>query len=162
VIIRQGIYQDILDAADVADCFPGLVRKYERTSDPTIKYNCLAHAVGVTWGWFQPPNHLPGYYWPPGIEAEWNDETVRKVLALFGYKEITDSPDIEEGYNKIAVYGDSDSVPSHFALQLQNGSWSSKLGDLIDVEHATLECLFGDDHYGHILYFVKRKRVQPQ
>ena len=153
------IYQDILDAADVADSLPNIVGKYIRTSDPSIKYNCLVYAVRVEWGWFEPPNHLPGYYWPPGIDPEWNDRTVKQVLARFGYNEISDSPEPEDGYDKIAIYGDKDG-PTHFARQLPNGNWSSKLGELIDVEHTTLECLVGDDHYGNLLYYAKRKSIQ--
>lgn len=160
-MIKSAIYQDLLDAADVVDSLPNIVGKYKRTSDPSIKYNCLAHAVGVDWGWFEPPNHLPGYYWPPGIDAEWNDKTIKEVLSRFGYKELADGSDLEEGYDKIAVYGDTEG-PTHFARQLPNGSWSSKLGELIDVQHDTLECLFGADHYGEILYYVKRKSVQSK
>jgi hypothetical protein len=151
-------YQELLDAADVAACLPNIVGKYQRTSDPTIKYNCLAWAVGVQWAWFDPVDRCAGYYWPEGIEREWTIPAIRKVLARFGYKEESSSPDLEEGYIKVAFFVDSSGEPTHFARQLENGKWTSKLGELIDVEHDALECIEGDDpHYGKVQFFLKKK-----
>ena len=41
---------------------------------------------------------------------------------------------LEPGFEKVALYA-LGGVPKHAARQLSSGRWSSKLGDLEDVEH---------------------------
>jgi hypothetical protein len=151
-------YQAVLDAADVADCLPNIVGKYKRTSDPTLDYNCLAWAVGVQWAWFDPSTNCVGYYWPDGVERDWTEKAIRSLLAKFGVKEECENPDLEDGYDKVAFFVDREGIPTHFARQLENGKWTSKLGELIDIEHETLECMEGDEpHYGRVKFYLKRK-----
>lgn len=151
-------YQDIIDAADVAEIVPTILGHYRKTSAATIQYNCLAWALGITWGWFDPNRRTSGYYWPPGVEREWTLATIRKIFATHGYIEESDSQ-VEPGWDKVAFYVDDDDMPQHFAKQLDDGRWSSKLGDLIDVEHDNLECLVGP-LYGHIGPILKRKKSE--
>jgi len=64
-------------------------------------------------------------------------------------------PSIEPGFEKIVIYVDDADVPTHAARSLQNGMWTSKLGDEEDIEHATLrvvECLV----YGTAKAYLKR------
>ncbi|MGO9273517.1 MAG: hypothetical protein ACLQOO_25320 [Terriglobia bacterium] len=68
-------------------------------------------------------------------------------------------PDLETGFEKIALYVDLIGVPTHAARQLANGLWTSKLGDFEDIEHKTLDCLNGQ-LYGSPLVYLKR-RVKP-
>ena len=150
-------YQEYLDAADLERAIPGTAGNYRRTSDPTINYNCLAHAVGVSWGWFDPEPGCAGYYWPVGVKREWSLPAIRKVLEDFGFKEECDDSCLEDGYEKVAIYIDKDDTPAHFARQLENGRWTSKCGELIDIEHETLECIECDE-YGTATHYVKRKR----
>jgi len=69
-----------------------------------------------------------------------------------------DHPDLEEEVEKIAVYV-LDGVPKHVARQLASGRWTSKLGDLKDIDHATLDDLAGP-FYGHPVLFMRRPRAQ--
>jgi hypothetical protein len=152
-------YQDIIDAADVAEVVPTLVGHYRKTSAATIQYNCLAWALGITWAWFQHDERTAGYYWPPGIKREWTFTAIREIFSLHGYDQETNAQ-LEPGWDKVAFYLDSDGIPQHFARQLENGKWTSKLGDLIDVEHDDLECLVCP-LYGGLGPILKRKRYEP-
>lgn len=149
-------YQDIIDAADVAEVLPTLVGHYKKTSDATIRYNCLAWALGITWAWFQHEARTAGYYWPPGVEREWTLAAIRKIFSMHGYS-TEGNLQLEPGWDKVAFYFDGDGVPQHFARQLENGKWTSKLGDLIDVEHDNLECLEGP-LYGKVGLILKREK----
>lgn len=145
------------DEERAIDAFPELVGNYRKTSEETYRYNCLAWALGINWTWFQHDARCAGYYWPPGIDREWNEATIRKIFALHGFREEALSRELEADYEKVAFYVDGGGEPSHFARQLANGNWTSKLGDLIDVEHTNLECLEGKDQYGSVSFILKRK-----
>jgi hypothetical protein len=129
---------------------------YKDTSDPTIDYNCLAWALGINWTRYDPLPHCAGYFWFPGVEREWNEKTIRKIFENHGYA-ICDSYDLEQGYEKVVFYIDEGGEPQHFARQLENGKWTSKLGELNDIEHDTLESLVCPD-YGKPKLVLKRKR----
>jgi len=62
---------------------------------------------------------------------------------------------VEEGYEKIAICAAPDGIPTHVARQLQSGLWSSKLGQLQDIQHR-LEDLVGS-LYGQWTHFLKRE-----
>ncbi|WP_293105967.1 hypothetical protein [Moorena sp. SIOASIH] len=74
--------------------------------------------------------------------------------APLGYV-ICETPDLEENYQKIAIYMLNDQ-PTHVARQLLNGKWTSKLGQDEDIEHDTLEGLTGE-RYGQVAQVMKRK-----
>ncbi len=66
-------------------------------------------------------------------------------------------------FEKIAIYVDTDGVPTHAARQLPDGSWTSKLGDWEDIQHQTLEALeTGNDKahqelgYGKVAKIMRR------
>jgi len=136
--------------------FPGLRGSgYAVTSPEDIRYNCLAWAAEDTerWWWSDEDSH-----WPEGAARE---ETIAAFVAAYGELGFVscDGPLIEEGYEKIVIYASPDGTPTHVARQLQSGLWSSKLGQLQDVEHR-LEDLVGS-LYGHCSHFLKRERVFP-
>lgn len=96
-----------------------------------------------------------GYWWPDGIP---NKEEVESFVALFeslNYQHC-DNPDVEDGYEKVAIYAKGDD-PTHVALQLESGEWSSKLGPDEDIAHTTLTELEGPS-YGAPVAFLRRKR----
>lgn len=70
-----------------------------------------------------------------------------------GY-EVCDNTELEVGFEKIAIYGDSDGEATHAARQLPNGKWTSKLGRWEDIEHE-LEGLTGE-MYGEVKQILKR------
>jgi hypothetical protein len=79
------------------------------------------------------------------------------AFEALGY-EVCDDRRLEPGYEKIAIYGLAGS-PEHAAKQLLDGSWSSKLGYLNDIVHATLEALEGPD-YGSVEVIMRRPRAR--
>ncbi len=71
-----------------------------------------------------------------------------------------DNGNLEEGYEKIAIYIGKNSEVSHMARQLNAGLWTSKCGNLEDIQHK-LDDLEGEDGYGYgkIAHFMKRKKT---
>ena len=129
---------------------------FVETSPVDSFYNCVAHAAddNNTWWW---PSSGRRYYWPPDVQRTANLASFEAAYVTRGYEKC-DTPDLEEGVEKIAVYA-LDGVPKHVARQLASGRWTSKLGELKDIDHATLEVLAGN-FYGHAVLFMRRPRVR--
>ena len=143
---------------EIEDDFPTLRRtRYGIRSAKDPAYNCLAWALGDTRHFWE-PSLLPvkGYYWPPGVPREENVLGWAKIFKLHGY-EVASSYALEIGFQKVAIYEDSDGLASHVALQLPSGTWTSKLGTGHDIEHPDPDCLEGE-LYGRISRILKRPR----
>lgn len=133
--------------------FPRLTPTNHRvTSPPDENYNCIAWAVHDTARWWQP---APDRYWPiPATEeSDTIDDLVRAHQSV-GFIQCSVG-DPEPGYEKLALYAESDGTYSHAARLLPNGKWSSKLGALEDIEHDTPDDVAGGV-YGDIFGFMKR------
>lgn len=131
--------------------------EYEETSDETDAYNCIAWALHDTqqWWWYTP--HY-GCYWPPGVPRDNRLETVVKIFEIHGYTKCsTDLP--ETGYEKVAIYEHRDFGVQHAARQLQDGGWTSKLGEWEDIKHRTPQSILCDD-YGEVVQIMKRRRKE--
>ena len=147
---RRNDYDPTLD-------FPNLdAEGWERTSEPTPTYNCIAWAVGESQRWWWPER---GSYWPDGFPRRADFPTFRGVLAQRGFTPC-DSDQPEEGFEKIALYGVPAGDVTHAARQLPNGQWTSKLGRAQDVQH-TLRGL-EDGSYGSVLLILRRPSQQPE
>jgi hypothetical protein len=134
--------------------FPGLSQfGYQITSEKTPDYNCIAWAVGVTEAWWW-PDPMYQYYWPPEIARSESVEAFVAAFGTLGYSECP-SPDLEIGFEKIALFVDQRGVPTHAARQRSDGSWTSKLGELEDIGHVQLEAVSGYA-YGSARVFMKR------
>lgn len=142
---------DLLERA-----FPRLAEAdYRLSSEATPRYNCIAFAASDTRRWWWPS---PGMvtYWPSGVERA---ETLESFVAAFetlGYREC-EGGSHEEGFEKVALFADSQRKPTHMARQSGN-EWISKLGREEDITHSTLEGLSGS-LYGHPVLFMKRRDV---
>ncbi len=124
---------------------------YVVTSSEDVLYNGVAWA-GDPDQWWWPAEDC---YWPDTVARE---ETLAAFVAAFaelGFA-LCDDSQLEEGYEKIAIYASQDGTPTHVARQLDSGLWSSKLGQLQDIQHQ-LEDLAGN-LYGHVVHFLKRER----
>lgn len=141
---------------EIGAFFPNLRNSdYSITSPATIEYNCIAWVAGDTGAWWWPdPMNL--YYWPPTIPRENTLEAFIKAYELLSYTICKDGKH-EEGFEKIAIYIDDDGNPQHAARQLSSERWTSKLGELEDIEHNTLAGLCGSK-YGIVAVFMKRHR----
>jgi hypothetical protein len=123
------------------------------TSPATAEYNCLAWALHSTidqiW-----PDEDEQLSWPPDMQRAETVQCIQEFLERVGF-EVCTGRHVEQGYEKIALYADSKG-PQHFARQLPNGAWTSKLGDLVDGEHSTLAVLEGGQ-FGSVAKIFKRK-----
>lgn len=134
--------------------FPVLsTSNYEKSSEKDPTYNCVAFAVHDTKQFWQKVR-VRGYYWP--IERDDRLEDWVKVFALHNY-EITDNWELEPDFEKICIYVTTDGSPEHVARQLGSGMWTSKIGKLEDIIHATLAALEGTE-YGTPTIVMKRRR----
>jgi hypothetical protein len=122
------------------------------TSQADISYNCLAWAAHYTDRWLDPLK--PTGYWPADIPRRNTLNNLTKVYEALGYSRC-DSPDLEVGYEKIAIYTDRRGLPQHAARQLENGRWTSKLGEAEDIEHDHLQ-VFEGSLYGKPARYLRR------
>ena len=131
-----------------ATVFPNLAETgYRITSPAAPHYNCIAWSVhdDTTWWW---PDPFGLYYWPESVPRL---ETLAAFIAAYGTRgyELCDNGSLETGFEKVAIYVDTDGTPTHAARQLASGHWTSKLGRQEDIEHLTLAGLTGTT-YGHV------------
>ncbi len=136
--------------------FPGLASvEYRVTSPATSEYNCIAWAAedDVAWWW---PDPFGDYYWPPDVPRVESLDAFISAYGLLGY--ITcETAVLELGLEKVVIFVDANGVPTHAARQLPSGRWTSKLGQLEDIEHDTLDGLTGD-LYGRVGQVLRRPR----
>jgi hypothetical protein len=139
---------------DLIVIFPRLATEpYTRTSPCDITYNCFAYAAGDQTQRWEP--NLP-WHWPPGVARRFTLAAFTQAYATLNYRRC-DSGALEHGYEKIAIFA-KDNKPTHVAVQLSDGQWSSKLGDLDDITH-TLAGISGD-LYGLPVRYMRRARPQ--
>ena len=141
--------------AELEQTFPKLrASGYRITGPATTRYNCIAWAAGDQDAWWQ--GELADAYWPEGIPV---DGTAPSLVALFqslGYQ-VCDSPDLEQDFDRVAIYAKGVEY-THVARQLADGGWTSKLGQSVQIEHATLDALTGEA-YGVVAQILKRPRL---
>jgi len=138
--------------------FPNLDSEgFEKTSDATSRYNCIAWSNSDDAIWWWPQFGPVGVnYWPSGVPFDDTLDTFQKMFRLDNY-EVCNSSDFEEGIEKIAIYM-RDAHVTHAARQLQSGKWTSKIGRNIDLTHDTLRALEGP-LYGDVACIMERKRA---
>lgn len=148
--------------------FPNLRRgEYEVTSVHNARYNCIAHAADRNDMPWWPPVEGPveGVYWPPGVPPE---ETVEAFVIAYKtagrYTVETTVSNLEAGYEKVAIFADSNGTPTHAAKQLPCGAWTSKLGDWEDIRHDTLQAMEDDARnrglgYGKVAKILRREQT---
>jgi hypothetical protein len=137
------------------EAFPGLARGGYRVTSPANKdYNCIAYAAGDTehWWWPAPPD-VTDAYWPQAAPRAETVEAFRAAFNSLGYTECANE-DLEPGFEKVAIFADSQGIPLHAARQRPGGVWTSKLGEREDIDHA-LRDLEGTA-YGAVVLIMKR------
>lgn len=134
--------------------FPGLRDKHYKITSPRDKrYNCIAWAAhDMTCWWWPDAQYL--YYWPAEAPRAYTVEAYAAAYSLQGFKEC-DSDAPESGYEKVAIFVDPKGKPTHAARQNADGTWTSKLGPNIDIEH-DLHALEGVQ-YGNVDLLMKRR-----
>lgn len=147
--------------------FPNLrIKGYQATSPPDDYYNCIAWAAGDQERFWSPMprDQSDGAYdapyeeyWPAAAVPENTLEAWKSVFALQGYI-ACQSAAVEAGFEKLAIYTDRQNVPQHVARQLPSGEWTSKLGNDLDIQHASPDALEGE-RYGQATHFMQRPLV---
>jgi hypothetical protein len=135
--------------------FPRLaaVGSYERTSDKTSEYNCIAWVAHITDDWWWPELDS---YWPDPSATNPTLDGFRRVFHDRGFRKAK-TADHDWGYEKVCVYLNG-GIPTHMARQLPSGKWTSKLGHGWDISHLTLEQLH-DSVYGKAEEILRRRTV---
>lgn len=150
-----------MSADELEYLFPRLkVGGYQITSPQADRPNCIGWALYSTNLYFDPlgaGGQVGGYYWPDGVRADYSVEAWRDVFALHRY-EVCEDAEIEPGMEKIVIYAGSDGEASHVARQLPSGEWTSKIGQLEDIRHATLDALMREPEYVVIAVIMRRPR----
>jgi hypothetical protein len=139
------------------DGFPLLNEKNHRKTSEADSYNCLAWAAGYN-----------DRHWWPGLMADgtwpicWQEVSIDCFVRAYEFidYEICQSPDLEAGFEKIAIYAKPDGEPTHAARQLPNGRWTSKMGvGGEDIEHDW--GVLDGPRYGSVVRIMRRRTGQP-
>ena len=130
--------------------FPNLAcTKYQITSPQDKKYNCIASAANDNEKFWWPI----GGYWPPNVPRTETLDAFIRAYSTMGYSPCKNGSR-EMGFEKVAIYADSNNKPKHAARQIGKDMWTSKLGRNIDISHE-LKGLEGIS-YGKSVLFLKR------
>jgi hypothetical protein len=135
-------------SSDLEHIFPALAAEgYVVSSPESTAYNCIAWAVGESHRWWE-----PGIYWPihPGHDLA----ILVSLFASIGYSPCPDDQ-LEDGFEKVALYADDHGEWTHAARQLPDGWWTSKLGQAVDILHRTPRALVSPA-YGNVRAIMKR------
>jgi hypothetical protein len=142
--------------------FPDLTQEnHTITSAPDTRYNYTAWAAGVTTRKWWPDRRNIGF-WPKGVQRVETIGAFVEAYGALGFRLCFDGS-LQPGVEKLAIFGrivqpDKPPVPTHAALQLESGQWTSKLGDLEDISHAPVEAVNGPV-YGKVVCYLERPRV---
>ena len=145
-----------MSVEDIESDYPKIkIEGYRITSEDTSDYNCFAWAAHDTTEWWSPvPTN--GYYWPEKNVAR--SEDLKTFIELYRFEmgfEPCESGVEEAGFEKIVLYCNASGNVTHAARLKENGTWTSKLGTMEDIEHDTLsglECV----EYGVAFQFMRR------
>lgn len=125
------------------------------TSPETPHYNCIAWAFEDDTKWYWPdPDDI--YYWPSEISREITIDSFIELYSLKNYT-VCNSSDFELGIEKIAIFTDANGFPTHAARQLENGLWTSKLGQSNDIQHTIFA--MNNSFYGNATVFMSRPKI---
>lgn len=131
----------------------------EVKSKATKRYNCLAWAAGEDFrNWW--PDPLGKDYWPLGIPREVTVEKFLLAYGTLGFRLVFDGT-LKQGVEKLALYGKGHAgseIPTHAALQLESGEWTSKIGRFEDISHKTAAVVEGPV-YGKVICYLARPRA---
>jgi len=125
--------------------FPKLESSYAVIGHATKDYNCIAWSLGVTTKWV----------WPGTATDDFD-----KLDGQYGFRRMTKLDfSVQKGVEKIVLYGkkvDGKMTMTHQARQMKDGTWTSKLGEMGLIRHASPDSLDGPD-YGYPVAVYYRK-----
>jgi hypothetical protein len=152
------------DKADLLSLFPSLqLGSFQITSAYDPRYNCVAWASGETDSVWQPPRALltgefaiSATFWPRRAPAKWTVAAVAQVFSLQGYSEADVDVARAIEFERVAIFATSDDSPTHVAWSPAGATeWASKLGRNVDIIHANLRDIEGDE-FGYVVKVLCR------
>lgn len=126
------------------------------TSPATPEYNCIAWAAGEDFRWWWPIVGV--YFWPKGVPYEESIDAFAAAFRTIGFARC-DSGELEFGVEKVVIYVNASGTPTHMARQLPSGTWTSKLGSHVDIEHSSPEDIAGPAYGNPAAYLRRRDRA---
>jgi hypothetical protein len=126
--------------------FPRLGNRFEVLGPSTPRYNCIGWSVGNTNEWV----------WPGNTVADFD-----RLYAQHGYaRQEGLNLTVEPGKRKLVLYGTLNPdatirTVTHAAVQEPDGRWTSKLGSLALIRHATPDELRGPSYGTPIAVYVR-------
>ena len=138
---------------DLEKIFPGLRGAAYRITSPRDKrYNCIAWAAGDTRTcWW--PSDDDRDTWPAGVSKEETVASFQEAFATLGYTVCARRKSSLTSRRSRCLLMKM-IIRRHPARQLPDGRWTSKLGELEDIEHE-LHDLTGTE-YGTVALLMKR------
>lgn len=156
--VISALLEKLRAQADLQKEFENLKKgSFEITSEWTAVYNCIAFAAGeVHRKWWPVPLKYArkDVYWPKKVPPKESVQSFVKAFQTLRY-ELCENGNLEEGFEKVAVYAKGKNSPTHAARQLPNGRWTSKLGSKEDISHDTLHGVEGKI-YGTVRRYMRR------
>lgn len=134
--------------------WPKLVKNsFRKTSHFSIDYNCVSWAVGIVSKRIDSGGQ--SYEWPNDLPRDHTINSYVKLYQKYGFEKC-DNGNLESSLEKIALFEDEYGFFKHVALQLSSGLWTSKMGDLEDIEHKTSDAVDGW-FYGKVSIYMSRQ-----
>ena len=145
------------DRKTLIEWFPVLAddSHFEITSDCTPAYNCIGWALGMNdvWVGLYHPSQFAWSWWPQGVPCDEKQESLIALFEYFGFEQTT-IDDIEDGYDKVALYSNAEGW-THAARVIGNNVLHSKIGTAWDIHHSGGN-IFAATEYGNIFAYMKR------
>lgn len=123
------------------------------TSERTNVYNCIAWAMGMTDWWVDHNITISGHWWPETAICTNSKDALISAFEALGFV-LADSPMLEDGYDKVVLYGRGTSW-THAARIVADGVEHSKFGTGWDGTHSSK--MFHHTIYGDAYAFMKRE-----
>jgi type VI secretion system secreted protein VgrG len=155
---NEEIKQRLTHDAGLQKSFPRLGTNFEVLRARTKSYNCIAWSLGVTDHWVNPetgPEDAPLRF----MDRLYAEEGYRRAVQL--------NWRLERGLQKVVVYATLNpdatiNEVTHAARQEPDGTFTSKLGQLPLIRHATPEDLRGPLYGLPIAVYVRPAHVTPE
>ena len=127
---------------------------FKLTSPATYQYNCIAYALGMSDRWVDHID-IPWHWWPP-VEKGDSVSHLMEAFRYFGFEECGLDDEIDDTYDKIAIYEISDDW-THAAKVVANGIYHSKFGSSYDGTHSNGNVLSAQ--YGNVSVIMRRLKT---
>ena len=142
----------------IVKIFPTLATDphFHLTSEETVRYNCIAFAMGFMDRWVQP--EPSGYirsrfcWWPDSARKDLSEVALREAFEAVGFIVVADCS-FKEGYDTVVLYS-LNGQWTHAVRIIENGKEHSKFGESFDGTHGHRR--FEGTSYGKPFAFMQR------